>query len=137
MKLKDHPGESCPNVCPATSWDIIKWVLSYYETDYSTFSTENSSSWYYKHVSNITLLELHFKTNGKMYNLGVVDNKTSEQPKPINEREKPDLKKLIVFIIICVAIIFLVILCLMYFPQIFMAIADFFAWLFKIIFKKE
>lgn len=59
-----------------------QWVVCFAETEY-TFggsSTATSSTYYenYTRVSELTILRLKFEVDGKTYNLGVVDNKTSE-----------------------------------------------------------
>lgn len=78
-----------------------QWVLNFYETDYksgiggataivtglfgmliaSTFSSGTL-------VSDVTILRLGFETEGKTYNLGVVDNKQTGSDKPIGQPEK-------------------------------------------------
>lgn len=68
---------------PAESKDKIKdkqWILRFTETDYSKTIQGYSGTYdeaYYE-ISKVTILRLYFETNGKVYNLGVVNDKVSE-----------------------------------------------------------
>ncbi len=68
-----------------------QWILRFYETEYKMQYTGNPANgtfhWeiYSSVVSEVTILRLHFKSKGKVYNLGVVDNKQSGDDKPGNE----------------------------------------------------
>ena len=53
-----------------------EWVLRYVETKVQDVYYETSSVTYYTDITNVTILRLKFQTGGKLYNLGVVDNKT-------------------------------------------------------------
>lgn len=64
-----------------------KWVLCFAETPYvyipgsTTYPITTIS---YTIVSDVSILRLQFKTNGKVYNLGVIDNHQSGSRDPIN-----------------------------------------------------
>lgn len=58
-----------------------KWVLRFYETEYNAGDAFNKGS-YRTDVEDVSILRLKFKTNGKTYNLGVVDNKQSGDSSP-------------------------------------------------------
>lgn len=63
-----------------------KWVLRFYETEFteqysgSPASGNFSINRYSTLVSDVTILRLKFETAGKVYNLGVVDNKQHKEP---------------------------------------------------------
>lgn len=69
---------------PAESKDKIKdkqWILRFIETDYTkNINSLDGYSYdeYYYEISNVMILRLYFETNGRVYNLGVVNNKVSE-----------------------------------------------------------
>lgn len=67
-----------------------EWVLSYDVTDYSEQGSSATGSIYYDDTvcGDVTILRLKFITDGVTYNLGVVDNKTNEDTKPINNVSK-------------------------------------------------
>ena len=60
-----------------------KWVLRFKETDYKKLDMDLFGNHYQEwrtKVSEVTILRLKFETDGKVYNLGVVDNKQSKPP---------------------------------------------------------
>lgn len=65
-----------------------KWILRFYDTTYT--QTHSADDWndyvarYFTEVNNVSILRLKFETNGKVYNLGVVDNKQSGSIFPAN-----------------------------------------------------
>ena len=61
-----------------------QWVLRFYETPYSEAPGLSTTTYKETHVSNVTILRLKFETLGKVYNLGVVDNKQTGDDKPGN-----------------------------------------------------
>ena len=66
-----------------TSLNNKQWVLRYCETDY----IEEGYAYYRENrtiCGDVTILRLKFETDGKIYNLGVVSNKTNEDSDPIN-----------------------------------------------------
>ena len=59
---------------------LCKWVLRFYETERKTvgdYKTKQVSS---SQIADVTILRLKFKTDGELFNLGVVDNKQSPKP---------------------------------------------------------
>lgn len=86
-----------------------QWVLHFTQTDYTKIWTQND--YYYTEttdeavISEVTILKLNFKTNGKAYSLGVVDNKQTGDD--IINTTPDHLPFWIVAIIIAVAVIFL------------------------------
>lgn len=94
--------------------DLIKpyligkqWVLRFYETEYSRNYGAGGGTDTYTRITGTTILELTFETAGKVYNLGVVDNKQSGSGKPVNV---PNLEwwQILLIVIFCVLILSLV-----------------------------
>ncbi|MBR2870415.1 MAG: hypothetical protein IKB98_03465 [Clostridia bacterium] len=52
-----------------------QWVLRFVETEYKHVDTAEGFNRYYTDITDVTILRLKFETEGKTYNLGVVDNK--------------------------------------------------------------
>lgn len=88
-----------------------QWVLRFVETDYTgngnLSAPLNKGTW----VNEVTILRLKFETNGKVYNLGVVDNKQSAGLIPDNERGDGWEWWQILLIVIAVILV-LVLLCI-------------------------
>lgn len=66
-----------------------KWILRFAETPYEYVFANNQSSLRSTLVGDVTILRLKFDTNGIVYNLGVIDNKTTEpdtEP-PVNQED--------------------------------------------------
>jgi hypothetical protein len=61
-----------------------QWVLRFYESGYSLSSGYGTSTEYSTIVSEVTILRLKFETDGKVYNLGVIDNKQTGDGIPDN-----------------------------------------------------
>ena len=61
-----------------------QWVLRFAETSYTTTSGGNLMNISSTEVSEVTILRLKFETDGKVYNLGVVDNKQTGNGIPDN-----------------------------------------------------
>jgi hypothetical protein len=61
-----------------------QWVLRFYESNYSISASTGSTFEYSTIVSEVTILRLKFETDGKVYNLGVVDNKQTGDSIPDN-----------------------------------------------------
>ena len=69
-----------------------QWVLRFFETDYSTEKHTTSTGLQGGYtiekgtmVGDVSLLRLKFETDGVVYDLGVVDDKTNENDKPTND----------------------------------------------------
>lgn len=60
-----------------------QWVLRYLETDYTVGVFKK----WYTEVTEVSILRLKFKTQGIVYNLGVIDNKQSEDKTPVNSQK--------------------------------------------------
>ena len=81
-------------------------------------------------VSDVIILRLKFETDGKIYNLGVIDNKQTGDGIPDNERKDPDILWWVIyylvwfgFIIIAVVIVIAAVMLLISFsPSILAAI---------------
>lgn len=69
-----------------------KWVLNFVETEYYLNAPIGSevSSTRYTRVGNVKLLRLKFETDGKIYDLGVVDNMQTGSKDPAAEVEQQD-----------------------------------------------
>lgn len=67
-----------------------QWVLRFAEFDYKAFNNLASTE-FNTVVEQVTILRLTFETDGKVYNLGVVDNKQAPAPDapPDNVQENP------------------------------------------------
>lgn len=57
-----------------------QWVLRFFESAVDEYTQGTATYKSYYVVSDETILRLQFKKNGKSYNLGVVDNKTTPDP---------------------------------------------------------
>lgn len=122
-----------------------KWVLRYLETEYQHIPGNSTimgnlggapvynSYDLYNRISGITILQLEFETDGKTYNLGVIDNKNTEDSSPVNRIDKPgpdsDWFGLVLFILLVIGIILLFI----YFPPIFNLFVNLLTYLLKAI----
>lgn len=67
-----------------------QWVLRFTETAYESSVAVVPPTYYMRTITktmvgDVTILRLKFKTNGVVYNLGVVDNKQTGSDQPINE----------------------------------------------------
>ena len=61
-----------------------QWVLRFDETERSSWFGNGSNGEYYTEVSDVTIFRLKFETRGRVYNLGVVDNKQAGDGRPDN-----------------------------------------------------
>ncbi len=70
-----------------------QWILRFAETEVNYWGGAASDVVQsYTKVTAVTILELHFKSNGIVYNLGVVDNKQSGDDKPGNVQDNDPLQ---------------------------------------------
>lgn len=67
-----------------TALSGMQWVLRFYETEYKQTYNDWYTQWESTNVSEVSILRLKFETNGKIYNLGVVDNKQTGDRNPDN-----------------------------------------------------
>lgn len=58
------------------------WVLRFAETEFELYTIGSNAYRDYSAVNNVSILELTFETDGKTYNMGVVDNYQSPDLKP-------------------------------------------------------
>lgn len=79
----------------------MQWVLRFTETEYTktTLDTVGNYNEDYTEVSNVSILRLHFLMDGKVYNLGVVDNYQTGSEDPINGEKKPDYRWLVILVL--------------------------------------
>ena len=91
-----------------------QWVLRFTETDMKETANATTGSYYSKGtlVGDVTILRLKFETDGKVYNLGVIDNKQNGAREPSNNSSlKVQLnengKKLIGWIVVIIIVIIL------------------------------
>ena len=89
-----------------------KWVLRFAETSYSLNSGYGSVTSFSTLVGDVTILRLKFETDGKVFNLGVVDNKQTGSDKPVNEETvtvtvKEDFKRILSIILLVLIILLL------------------------------
>ena len=94
--------------------DLIKpyligkqWVLRFYETEYSRNYGAGGGTDTYTRITGTTILELTFETAGKVYDLGVVDNKQSGSGRPVNVASL-EWWQILLIVIFCVLILSLV-----------------------------
>lgn len=62
-----------------------QWVLRFAETSFNQDTNDGVTTSSRTLVGDVTILRLKFESDGKTYNLGVVDNKQTGSDKPINE----------------------------------------------------
>lgn len=114
-------------------FDGKQWVVSFLETPSHFTSNITGSSgvqiWSYSRVEQLTILRLKFESAGKTYNLGVVDNKTSEglnqKPSGIVGNGGCDSFDWFAFLLTIIAIIVIVILLLIFATWILSALGNF------------
>lgn len=67
-----------------------QWILRFCETSYtSSMSADGITTVSGTRVSDVTILRLKFELDGVVYNLGVVDNKTTGSDKPFSSADTP------------------------------------------------
>lgn len=86
-----------------------QWVLRFYESDYIETWSGYGPMYDWTNVSNVSILRLKFETNGKVYDLGVIDNKQTGSGMPVNSVEYEwtfsDMFKLIMGILLLILLI--------------------------------
>ena len=134
----------------STELNKMKWVLRFAETPYRMDILYDSdlqgnvyqSGYMYNqtHVSDVTILRLKFETDGKTYNLGVVDNKQTGSKDPVGTvgpsigSQIADLfKKLIALILILLLAFGVVYLLIAFAPLLISLFGKIFTMIFKVI----
>ena len=74
--------ETETKIKPKSELELInkQWVLRFTETPYTAFGYDSTRTM----VGNVSILQLKFETDGKVYDLGVVDNMQTGSDEPIN-----------------------------------------------------
>lgn len=96
-----------------------KWVLRFAETSYkSTGAIQGTRFEESTIVSDVTILRLKFETDGKVYNLGVVDNKQSANPDRVDNKNtfELDTDNALDWVLLILGLIVLCILIILLFP---------------------
>ncbi len=114
-----------------------QWVLNFYDAVFTVTGNlsplDNQVHWKGKTASNVMILRLLFETEGKTYNLGVVDNKQTGDGKPDNVKKENGLPKWAVIVIIIgvviAALIALIVLAI-FFPPVGKALIQILKYLF-------
>jgi hypothetical protein len=85
QKVDDFIGNEKLNESTVSSLENCTWVLRFLETDRISFiNYKFEADAYRTEVSNVQILRLKYMTDGVVYNLGVVDNKTTGDKTPDN-----------------------------------------------------
>lgn len=112
-----------------------QWVLRFANTNYSHSST-GSNSGSYTIIADVSILRLKFETDGKVYNLGVVDNKQTGSSNPSNETSVSVSISWWVWLIVgIVAFILLLVLAITFFPNLIIKLFEIIFWLIGKVFK--
>lgn len=75
-----------------------QWVLRFFEDSFTYSDTGIEKIDYRTGVSEVTILRLKFKTDGKVYNLGIVDNHTARDPDALPDNTKGAWEKFVDFL---------------------------------------
>ena len=116
----------------------MDWILRFAETDHTGYSGYGSYTVFKTLVSKVTILRLKFETDGKTYNLGVVDNKTTGDDEPFASADTAfdDLwEELQDLIIGGLALVILLVFVCALFPSVVGVIAKGVWWLITLPFK--
>ena len=124
-----------------------KWVLRFLETKFTQESSHDILPPYYYMfnqtlVSDVTILRLKFITDGKTFNLGVVDNKQTGSKDPVGT-VKPDigsliariLEKLVALILIFLLAFGVIYLLIAFCPSFISLFGKIFTMIFKVIIR--
>lgn len=117
-----------------------QWVLRFAETPY-LYEHYASGTWMYQErveqtfVGDVTILRLKFETDGKVYNLGVIDNKQTGGKDPVSKTDVTvELATESPWLWTILALVLLVVLVIVLWPAM-PYIAKFLVWLFSLPFK--
>ena len=120
-----------------------QWILRFKETNYSETHVGGGLTTLktYTHVTDVSILRLKFKSNGVIYDLGVVDNKQSGTTTPGNTDTTwlPEwlasaiawIRNYWYWLVIGVVGIVLLIIIMPFMPLILQAVVTVFSWLFN------
>lgn len=81
------------------------WVLFFVETDYYINTSYESLIKQYSRVGDVSVLRLKFRTNDKVYNLGVIDNKQSGSEFPSYQVESEDMLVIILKVLFAILLV--------------------------------
>lgn len=111
----------------------MKWVLRFAETDYVEHNNKYYPFYEITKVSEVAILRLKFESEGKLYNLGVVDNKQTGTGIPVNKNNFA-WWEILLYSIPCLLILLIVLLAV-FSPSNLIAIIKFIGqcvlWIFK------
>ena len=121
----------------ATDVAGTQWVLNFYDAVFTVTGNisplDNQVHWKGKLASDVIILRLLFETEGKAYNLGVVDNKQTSDGIPDNVKKENNLPNWVIIVIIIgvviVALVALIVLAV-YFPPVGKALIQILKYLF-------
>ena len=82
-----------------------QWVLTFEVTEYYMIANDNFYQEKYTRIGDVTILRLKFKTDGKIYNLGVVDNKQTGSPDPSITFEKQEWWQKIMMVLMLILLL--------------------------------
>lgn len=112
----------------------MQWVLRFAETSYSSDFHDDGlggitgsfpiayTKTHDTVVSDVTILRLKFETVGKIYNLGVIDNKMNSSDEPINDTQTSleiDWQKVLLYGVIAIVAVVMLAVLAPYLPTIF------------------
>lgn len=108
-----------------------KWVLSFYETDYS-ITTGSVVVERGTFVESVTILRLKFVTDDITYNLGVVDNKQTGSKDPVNEIVTSlKLNPVLTWILLAILCVVLLVVLMPFLPTILSFLFKLVVWIVK------
>lgn len=112
-----------------------QWVLKFAETDYkytTSFGIPVPSYAYSgTQVTDVTILRLKFETDGKVYNLGVIDTKQSGDGKPDNKHGKFTFLEFLKSLFYGFVVVGLVVLLIVFAPAVFPFLFKCVVWIIK------
>lgn len=112
-----------------------QWVLRFYESEYTQHGGYfGDLVGYGTGVVDVTILYLKFEYDGVVFNLGVVDNKTTSDITPGNE-QKSVWERFLQIVISVISIILIIVAVIVLAPIIFPALFKFLGFCFKWLFK--
>ena len=120
-----------------------QWILRFYESEYNHYS--ETGDYFATRVNDVTILRLKFETEGRSYNIGVVDNKQEGDDTPGNRPEDTGHKGFWEYIWNCIIKLFtgqattietvVAVVALVVALAVFGCAVGFLKWLYKKLFK--